>query len=353
MEKYKPALEDVQKLANNILLKDEQNHTDYIKDRIDEKLKDLEKRWEGRLQQVKTEIDQVKEFHNNHTDLIREKIDEILEDMENRWKGRLQNLKNKIDQGKKSQQNHTDHIRVRIDEKLTDMEKRWEGRLQNIKTEIDQAKESQQNHTDYISQKVDGKLEDMENKWEGRLQNINTEIDQGKKSKQNHTDHIRVWIDEKLTDMEKRWEVRFQNIKTEIGVLKTAISFTATHPPTRNPQEGDTIIFTRKMHDTAQAYDTGSGKFRAPLAGTYLFNVQLCLEHGKSYLHYSIIAGSRELTQTLLHDYEERFCNSATAIARLAKYDYVYVKVTASITNSLKDEQGERCHFSGVLLNTL
>jgi hypothetical protein len=62
MEKYKSALEDVQKLANNIMLKGDeypQNHTDYIKDRIDEKLEDLEKRWEGRLQQVKTEIGMV------------------------------------------------------------------------------------------------------------------------------------------------------------------------------------------------------------------------------------------------------------------------------------------------------
>ena len=104
------------------------------------------------------------------------------------------------------------------------------------------------------------------------------------------------------------------------------------------------------MHDSAQSYDTTSGKFRAPVAGTYLFHVQLCLAKGPRYIHYAIIAGSRILTQTLLHDAEQRYCNSATAIVLLAKDEYVYVKATSTSANALTDASLEWNIFSGVLL---
>ena len=133
--------------------------------------------------------------------------------------------------------------------------------------------------------------------------------------------------------------------------LSKDISFTVTTPSTMTPRTGDTIIFTKDMYNSAQSYDTTSGKFKVPVAGTYLFNVQLCLAIGKKYVNYAIVSGSRELTHTLLYDAEQRFCNSATAIVRLAKDEYVYVKVTSTNGHALRNNAYEWNSFSGVLLN--
>lgn len=126
--------------------------------------------------------------------------------------------------------------------------------------------------------------------------------------------------------------------------------FQAGNPSTLNPGRGDKIVFRTTIQDTADSYDNTTGIFRAPLAGTYLFNVQFCLASGIRYIHYHIVVENVAVTHTLLYDASQRFCNSATTIVILEKDHSVHVKVMSTSGHALTEQKGERNMFTGVLL---
>ncbi|XP_053374051.1 collagen alpha-2(VIII) chain-like [Mercenaria mercenaria] len=131
-----------------------------------------------------------------------------------------------------------------------------------------------------------------------------------------------------------------------------AVAFQSRNPSTTNPPSGDKIVFTDTLHDSTHSYDNKTGIFTTPVAGTYLFNVQLCLATGTRYIYYAIYVESTAVTGTLLYDSSERFCSSATAIVHLRKDDNVYIKVPDTNGNALREAGFEWNMFSGVLLNS-
>ncbi|XP_045167984.2 uncharacterized protein LOC123531246 [Mercenaria mercenaria] len=149
-------------------------------------------------------------------------------------------------------------------------------------------------------------------------------------------------------DLENRSE-DFRILKDSVSI--PVIAFQSRNPSTINPKSGDKIVFTVTLHDSANSYDNKTGIFTAPVSGTYLFNVQLCLASGTKYIHYAIYVESTAVTNTLLYDSSQRFCNSATAIVYLRKDDGVYTKAISTNGNALREAGYEWNMFSGVLLN--
>ncbi|XP_045169311.2 uncharacterized protein LOC123532038 [Mercenaria mercenaria] len=149
-------------------------------------------------------------------------------------------------------------------------------------------------------------------------------------------------------DLENRSE-DFRILKDSVSI--PVIAFQSRNPSTTNPKTGDKIVFTDTLHDSAHSYNNKTGIFTAPVAGTYLFNVHLCLATGNKYIHYAIYIESTAVTNTLLYDASERFCNSVTAIVYIRKDDKVYIKATSANGNALRETDYEWNMFSGVLLN--
>lgn len=134
------------------------------------------------------------------------------------------------------------------------------------------------------------------------------------------------------------------------SIFTPTVVFQAGNPSTLNPGSGDKILFRSTIQDTAHSYDNTTGIFRAPFAGTYLFNVQFCLASGNRHIFYHIVVENVAVTHTLLYDASQRFCNSATAIVILEKDHCVHVKVMSASGNALIEQNGERNMFTGVLL---
>ncbi|XP_045169896.2 uncharacterized protein LOC123532503 [Mercenaria mercenaria] len=172
----------------------------------------------------------------------------------------------------------------------------------------------------------------------------------------NELENFREKLSTEFNGIKEQNRLELENRSEDFKILKDSVSiptvaFRSRSPSTTNPKSGDKIVFTETLHDSAHSYDNKTGIFTAPVAGTYLFNVQLCLATGTRYTYYAIYVESTAVTGTLLYDSSERFCSSATAIVHLRKDDNVYIRVPDTNGNALRETSLERNMFSGVLLN--
>ncbi|XP_045167341.1 collagen alpha-2(VIII) chain-like [Mercenaria mercenaria] len=172
----------------------------------------------------------------------------------------------------------------------------------------------------------------------------------------NELENFKEKLSTEFNGIKEQNRLDLENRSEDFRILKDlvstpAIAFQSRNPSTTNPKSGDKIVFTDTLHDSTHSYNNKTGIFTAPVSGTYLFNVQLCLAVGSKYIYYAIYVGSTAVTNTLLNDSAERFCNSATAIVYLRKDDEVYIKVPSTSHHALRETSNEWNMFSGVLLN--
>ncbi|KAL4222485.1 hypothetical protein ACF0H5_018524 [Mactra antiquata] len=134
--------------------------------------------------------------------------------------------------------------------------------------------------------------------------------------------------------------------------IKPDVVFLAKDPTTQSPSRGSTIIFGTTMYDVSQSYDNSSGTFTVPVAGVYAFTAQMCLNIGKNrFIHYAIVANGKEVSKSLTHHKDTRFCNTAQAFVALDKGQTVHVSALSTSAVPLRvNHANEWCTFSGILI---
>lgn len=84
-------------------------------------------------------------------------------------------------------------------------------------------------------------------------------------------------------------------------------------------------MFSILMMNEGGAYEKSTGIFTAPVAGTYLFTVQLCLQAGSNF-YYGIVADNIVQTSGKFYDNDSYTCNTADAILVLRPGQNVAIK---------------------------
>ncbi|WAR26991.1 CAPR2-like protein [Mya arenaria] len=84
------------------------------------------------------------------------------------------------------------------------------------------------------------------------------------------------------------------------------------------------IIFTEMLENVGGGYNSATGKFTAPIAGTYLFTVSLCSLSGKS-IFYNIMAKEDVVAYGHMYGISGYPCVTGNAIVQLDANDVVYV----------------------------
>ncbi|WAQ93803.1 C1QT5-like protein [Mya arenaria] len=140
---------------------------------------------------------------------------------------------------------------------------------------------------------------------------------------------------------------RTQNL-TVLFRAREVVEYTLS---TRN----DIIIFSNVLFNVGGGYNSETGKFTAPVAGTYLFTVSLCPISGKS-IFYKIVVNEDVVANGHSFSVSGYPCVSGNAIVQLDAIDVVYVKSTYTGDVLLKSGLYEPMYdaksnsFSGVLL---
>ena len=62
------------------------------------------------------------------------------------------------------------------------------------------------------------------------------------------------------------------------------VVFNAHSVTTYSPPTGQPVVFTTVISNIGDAYNSSTGKFTAPVNGTYSFTVQLCVYYDKTWL---------------------------------------------------------------------
>ena len=118
-----------------------------------------------------------------------------------------------------------------------------------------------------------------------------------------------------------------------------------------SPVIGETLIFTKPLFNSLEAYSTVTGVFTAPVAGLYWFTVQICNTSHKG-AQFKIFVNETAVTNTIRYG-PSSTCSSSSAAYELIVGDKVSVKILyiTSTGQVLFEKVHRECMFSGALVN--
>jgi len=125
----------------------------------------------------------------------------------------------------------------------------------------------------------------------------------------------------------------------------------ATKLKDTTPDVGQVLVFTELMRNYGYGYDINTGIFQAPVAGNYIFTVQLCPQVN-IYLVYNIIVDGKADTVHSHIDRHVEVCSTSDTIVLLKAGSRVWVEMVNSGSQILEDHHRSQ-YFAGVLINIL
>ncbi|KAL4232021.1 Elastin microfibril interfacer [Mactra antiquata] len=135
------------------------------------------------------------------------------------------------------------------------------------------------------------------------------------------------------TNMENNFNALSDRIQNDMKDMRESlitpnIVFKARTVKDDSPSVGDTIIFTNVMVNNGGGYDSNTGVFTAPINGTYIFTVHICLHNDKMF-HYSIVQDNLIHTSGRFYgDKKFNSCHTADALMRMSVGQRVWLMCT-------------------------
>ena len=119
-----------------------------------------------------------------------------------------------------------------------------------------------------------------------------------------------------------------------------------TSPPASEP-----LVFVDVLKDDWNLYDVSSGKFTAPVDGTFEFFFSMCVATGKD-MSFKIVVNGEAVGGGTGYSKTTPESVSSDAIVSLSSGDEVWVEAESTISNGLYDNGGRLCwnQFSGHII---
>ncbi|XP_053374223.1 collagen alpha-2(VIII) chain-like [Mercenaria mercenaria] len=128
-----------------------------------------------------------------------------------------------------------------------------------------------------------------------------------------------------------------------------SVAFRSTNLTNLTPTSGETLVFTTAPLNDGNGYNISTGVFTAPIAGTYIFSLQLCVPAGKN-TYYAIMVGTEEVKRGRFIDNDFHTCYSSDTFVVLKSNENVYVKSIYQSYLATNDYLWNT--FSGILVHT-
>lgn len=163
----------------------------------------------------------------------------------------------------------------------------------------------------------------------------------------------------KLEAFKMEYEKEVANSKSELlklneSLITPTVAFKARLVRNQSPQIDEVIVFTEPLFNHGGHYDNVTGVFTAPVAGNYLFTIQLSLYTGKT-MYFSIVVDNERVTNGYFYEQNTYKSNTADAIVVLNKGSRVWVKYMRGSTTGSVVIEGNNDYrwntFSGILIH--
>jgi hypothetical protein len=137
-------------------------------------------------------------------------------------------------------------------------------------------------------------------------------------------------------------------------LLTDTIAFKARGPTDLSLATGQTIIFANNMLNKGEAYNNNTGIFTAPMSGTYIFMIHLCITSNKQ--NYGIMVDDTVYTSGTFYDSATTICYTADALLVLNGGERVYAKCLYGTSGNVLFEYTSSTYnywstFSGLLVH--
>lgn len=153
-----------------------------------------------------------------------------------------------------------------------------------------------------------------------------------------------------------RLETMEQTVQDAIGEARTPIvSFNARSAVDRSPDQDQIMVYKTVLQNIGDPYDSATGIFTAPLAGTFMFNVNVCTYQSK-WSQLQLVVDSRDnIILTFRHynsDNTDSSFGSVTHYLTKGQRVWVQSEYNSGSSNTLYEHSNECWNqFSGTLLN--
>ena len=108
-------------------------------------------------------------------------------------------------------------------------------------------------------------------------------------------------------------------------IHQTVYAFSATTVTNTSPKAGERFIFTDVLLNDAGVYDASTGKFTAPVNGSFAFTSSLCTNPNKAF-SFRIMADGKVISREYNKEHTDASSISTYAVAVLSKGDQVWVE---------------------------
>ena len=110
------------------------------------------------------------------------------------------------------------------------------------------------------------------------------------------------------------------------------------------------VVFSSVISNIGNGYNSSTGKFTAPVNGTYSFTVQLCVAYQKA-AYFSVVLDDSIVTHIQYYDRYATTTTSTTVPLFLTQGQKVWVQPTSSCSGCLKENSTCWNSFSGSLVH--
>ena len=128
------------------------------------------------------------------------------------------------------------------------------------------------------------------------------------------------------------------------------VVFNAHSVTTYSPPKGQPVVFSSVISNIGHGYNSTTGKFTAPVNGTYSFTAQLCTYYGKTGYFSLVLDGSR-VTVVANYDHDYTTTVSTTVPLFLEQGQKVWIQTAYSCSSCLHNYSSCWNQFSGSLVH--
>lgn len=153
-------------------------------------------------------------------------------------------------------------------------------------------------------------------------------------------------------ELEEQIKANVQEMEEIRGTVKRpSVDFHAKDLKNTSPGNDEILVYATTLLNEGQGYDNMTGKFTAPVTGTYLFTAQFCLSGGiRAYIFYAFVSQDTYIKRGVFNGSDANGCYTTDVVTVIKAGAQVWITCTRLSMTTFVQNNVYWNTFSGVLM---